>query len=122
MKIGYRIRCKREELGISQEELAFKLGYKSRSSVNKIERNAGNLPQSKIIAIANALQTTPSYLMGWEDEEERSICDMEENCDQNLMKKYMRLDDEDKIRIQERIDTMLESEKYSRNSIKKRMA
>ena len=66
MKIGDRIRARREELNMSQEELAFALGYKSRSSINKIENDASGLPQSKIAAIASALKTTPGYLMGWD--------------------------------------------------------
>ena len=37
MTIGQRIKQRREELQISQEELAHKIGYKSRSSINKIE-------------------------------------------------------------------------------------
>ena len=37
MNIGERIRNRREELGLTQEELAKKLGYKSRSSVNNVE-------------------------------------------------------------------------------------
>lgn len=37
MTIGERIKFKREELDISQDELARRLGYKSRSSINKIE-------------------------------------------------------------------------------------
>lgn len=64
-----RIRARREELKMSQEELAKKLGYKSRSSINKIELGENDLPQSKIMAFAKALGTTPSYLMGWQDEE-----------------------------------------------------
>lgn len=68
MKIGERIKLKRQELNMSQEELANKLGYKSRSSINKIEKDGRELPQSKIKAIADALNTTPSYIMGWEEE------------------------------------------------------
>ncbi len=68
MKIGDRIRIRREQLGMSQDELARRLGYKSRSSVNKIEKDASGLPQNKIVAIAEALRTTPAYIMGWEDE------------------------------------------------------
>ena len=68
MEIGQIIKKRREELGISQEELALKAGYKSRSSINKIEVDGRGLPQSKIIAIANALKTTPAYLMGWESD------------------------------------------------------
>lgn len=70
--IGERIRIRREQLQLSQEELAKKLGYKSRSSINKIENDARNLTQSKIKAIADALQTTPSYIMGWEKEESQA--------------------------------------------------
>lgn len=69
MAIGDRIKRKREELGISQDELAKRLGYKSRSSINKIELGLQNLNQSKIKAIADALQTTPAFIMGWETEE-----------------------------------------------------
>lgn len=68
--VGDRIREKRESLGMSQEELAKKLGYKSRSSINKIETDARNLTQSKIKSIADALLTTPSYIMGWDEPKE----------------------------------------------------
>ena len=37
MTIGQRVKIRREELGMSQEELAKKIGYKSKSSINKIE-------------------------------------------------------------------------------------
>lgn len=67
MEIGQIIKKRREELGMSQEELAQKVGYKSRSSINKIEVDGRGLPQSKIAAIAKALNTTPAYLMGWEE-------------------------------------------------------
>lgn len=67
MNIGYRIRKRREELGLSQEELANRLGYKSRSTINKIEAGVNDIVQSKIIAFAEALNTTPAYLMGWEE-------------------------------------------------------
>lgn len=68
MEIGERIKKKREELGMSQDELAKKVGYTSRSSVAKVETNANGMVQSKLIAFAKALETTPAYLMGWEDE------------------------------------------------------
>lgn len=65
--IGSRIRNRREELGLSQDELGKRLGYKSRSSINKIELDQRNLTQSKIKAIADALDTTPAYIMGWNE-------------------------------------------------------
>ncbi len=66
LEIYKRIRARREELGISQEELAKRMGYKSRSSINKIEKGENDIPQSKIVAFAQALRTTPEALMGWE--------------------------------------------------------
>lgn len=72
MNIGERIRHRREELQMSQEELALKLGYKSRSSINKIENDASGLPQTKIVAIANALKTTPAFIMGWEEMQQKN--------------------------------------------------
>ena len=65
--IGQRIKLRREELGLSQEELARRSGYGSKSSINKIEMNQRNLSQSKIKAIADALDTTPSSIMGWNE-------------------------------------------------------
>lgn len=67
MTIGERIKIRREELNLSQDELAKRLGYKSRSSINKIELGHYNLTQPKIKAVADALETTPSYIMGWEE-------------------------------------------------------
>ena len=65
--VGDRIREKREELGMTQEELSKKLGYKSRSSVNKME-NARELPLKKVTMMADVLGCSPSYLMGWDEE------------------------------------------------------
>lgn len=69
--IGSRIRNRREELGLSQDELGRRLGYKSRSSINKIELDQRNLTQSKIKAIADALETTPAYIMGWNEQDHK---------------------------------------------------
>jgi transcriptional regulator with XRE-family HTH domain len=62
--IGDRIRNRRELLGLSQEDLARMIGYTSRSSINKIETGAQQLRQSKIKAVADALDTTVNYILG----------------------------------------------------------
>lgn len=61
------IKAKRQELGLSQEELAKKVGYRDRTSIAKIETGKVDLSQSKIIEFANILGVTPSYLMGWDE-------------------------------------------------------
>ena len=70
LELYERIRMRREELNLSQDELAKKLGYRTRSSINKIEKGVNDIPQSKIKAFAIALDTTPEYLMGWTDKKE----------------------------------------------------
>lgn len=67
-----RIRSCREALGLSQEELAKRMGYKSRSSIHKIELGENDIPQSKIAAFADVLHTTVPYLMGLEESNEPS--------------------------------------------------
>lgn len=68
-KIGANIRRLREKLGLSQEELATRVGYKTKSAINKIEQGVNEVRQNKIVDFANALETTPAVLMGWVDEE-----------------------------------------------------
>lgn len=65
--IGKRIREKRESLGITQEELAQKLGYRNKSSIAKIETGTNDIVQSKVVEFADVLNTTVAYLMGWDD-------------------------------------------------------
>lgn len=38
MNVGKNIKRLREQLGMSQEELAIKMGYKSRSAITKIQQ------------------------------------------------------------------------------------
>lgn len=66
-EIGKRIREKREAIGMTQEELASKLGYKNKSSIAKIETGANDIIQSKVVEFANVLDTTVAYLMGWDN-------------------------------------------------------
>lgn len=67
MELYKRIKKRREELGLSQEELAHRMGYKSRSSINKIELGLNDIPQSKIVEFAKALDISPAALMGFDD-------------------------------------------------------
>lgn len=69
MDMYERIKKLRIKLGISQDELAEKVGYTNRSSIGKVEAGAVDLSQSKILAFAKALNTTPQYLMGFEDDQ-----------------------------------------------------
>lgn len=48
------------------------MGYKSKSSINKIEMGINDIPQSKVLAFARALDTTTAYLMGCDDDDDDS--------------------------------------------------
>lgn len=61
------IKTRREALGLTKSALAELIGY-DRSMITKVEQGKVDLTQSKILAFAEALKTTPSQLMGWDDE------------------------------------------------------
>ena len=62
-KIGERIKQARLNVGLSQEKLAFKVGFASRSSVSKIEKGERDIPRLKLIEIAKALNVSISQLL-----------------------------------------------------------
>lgn len=65
--LGLRIKNKRIELGISQEELATRMGLRSKSTICKIERGEDNLTADSVKKYAKALGVSPDYLIGNED-------------------------------------------------------
>lgn len=67
MNIGERIKRRRKELKMSADQLAEALG-KNRSTIFRYEKGEiENLPLDILEPIAKALYTTPQYLMGWEE-------------------------------------------------------
>lgn len=69
--IYQRIKKRRLELEMSQEELAKKVGYSHKTAICKIEAGERKLKEDVISNLAKALDTTPAYLMGWQDEDDR---------------------------------------------------
>ena len=70
--VGENISLIRKSLGWTQEELARKMGYKSKSTINKIELGINDIPQGRILRFAEVLGTTPAHLMGWSEEQKNS--------------------------------------------------
>lgn len=66
LQLYKNIKKRRTELHLTQSELATKMGYADKSMIAKIEKGLVDLPQSKIIAFAEALHVSPGDLMGWE--------------------------------------------------------
>ena len=66
MNENIRIRQRRMDLGMSQEELAELVGYTGRSAIARIESGRNKVSISKIPTFAKALHTTEAYLLGVE--------------------------------------------------------
>lgn len=93
MTIGERIKNRRTSLGISQVSLADKVSI-SKQSLYKYENGIiTNIPSDKISQIADALDTTPSYLMGWDKEDDDAT------ISDRLLTRYRELDDLDQAMV-----------------------
>lgn len=67
MTIGDRIKLRRQEIGLSVDQVAERIG-KNRATVYRYESNEiEKFPLDILYPLAEALRTTPAYLMGWED-------------------------------------------------------
>ena len=72
-EFGQRVRDRRKALGMTQLDLALKMGLKSKQAICHIESGDRNLKQSQVMALAEAMNVTPAYLLGWEDTEREQI-------------------------------------------------
>ncbi|MBF0311475.1 MAG: LexA family transcriptional regulator [Magnetococcales bacterium] len=59
--VGERIRKRRKELGLSQGELALRVGYAGQSSIGEIETGTSQSP-GRLVDIARALEVRPDWL------------------------------------------------------------
>lgn len=65
--IGVRIKARRKDVGMTQEELGKKIGV-TKATINKYETGVViNMKRPTIEKIAKALDVDPGYLMGWND-------------------------------------------------------
>ena len=108
MELHKIIRSKRIALKMTQQELAQKLGYKSTSTIAKIESGKNDIPQAKLAAFAEALNTTTADLMGFkyvkpvqEASANTVTCTISKGKPQleKLIKKLDRLDEKDLNRV-----------------------
>ncbi len=68
-KLYVNIKKRREELGMSQRDLAFKCGYSDHTTIAKMEKGQVDLTMKRLKMIAEALRTTPLELTGWNEDE-----------------------------------------------------
>ena len=82
MTVGDRIRQQREAKGITQLELARRIGYTTTGAISLIESGKRDLSLDKVREIAKALDVTPHWLMGWSDSPLEIKTDLELTIDE----------------------------------------
>ena len=113
MEMSEIIRNERKKAGLTQEELAEKLGIQ-KSAVAKYESGrVENVKRSSIQKMSEIFGCDPAYLMGFRDNSSTY------NSEHDRMTAYAenllhRLDDSDLIRVTERMETLLEDDKYKK--------
>lgn len=72
MEIGEKIKKRRMELGMSQRELARRMGYSDNSTLARIEQGKVDVYQNKIVQFSEVLGVSVAYLMDWEEEQKKN--------------------------------------------------
>lgn len=115
MTIGERIKARRKELKMSQREMAAKLGYTDHTTLTRIEAGKVDLPQSRIVKIAEVLGVTPGYIMGWEQEPEDlgalAATVLKDPQTLRLVQTFMKLSEADKAMVSALVDSLAEKKK-----------
>lgn len=117
--VGKNIAAARKRAGMTQEELASRVGYKTKSAINKIELGVRDLPQKKIAAFADALGVTPGHLMGWDEKPAEELQGMGALAAELIMdldamemaRAYMQLSEADRYAVRLVIASMASKEK-----------
>lgn len=110
-----RIRRLRLAKGMTQSELAAKVGYSGKDMVSRVEAGKVDITRSRLMQFADALGVSSLFLFNGSESVEdigKELPPISET--DKLIEKYNMLDAEDKARIRERIDMLLESDKYKR--------
>ena len=107
------IKARREELNMTQGQLAEKIGYADKSMIAKIEKGQIDLAQSKIQAIATALHTTPKMLMGWNDFAPVRRPTLLPSDEKLLLTNYRKLNNVGKNKAQEDVEDLTQIPKYT---------
>ena len=103
-----KIRSLRTEMGATLEQIGNEVGV-SKATVKRWESGEiANIRRDKIYKLAQALHTTPAYLMGWDDEQPPSVITGElSEIKRDLIKKIEAMDDETVLALNRIADQVL---------------
>lgn len=114
MTVGENIYKARKEKGITQEELANKIGVK-RSIISKYENGSVQISTSTLKKIADVLEVSPTLLIDWEPIENAFQKWADNYCKNNLIDAFDKLNEEGQKVAVERVEELTEISKYTKS-------
>ena len=116
MGMANRIREQRLLLGLIQEELGQKLGLQ-KSAIAKYENGrVENIKRSVIKKMAEVLNCSPCYLMGWDDAPEQTPAAALTSDESALLSNYQKLNGTGKEKARDYVEDLSEQEKYTQDA------
>lgn len=113
MNLGDRIKKRRSQLNMTLDDVGKLVGV-TRATIQRYENgNIINIPSDKIELIAKALRTTPSYLMGWEEDKKQTNKFLT-NEEKEILEPYNKLNTEGKNKSVEYTWDLVSSNKYEK--------
>lgn len=103
--IGERIRAQRILLGMSQEELANRLGLQTRGALSHIESSRRGITAEQLRKIAEILHTTPNHLLGF-DETKQEVIQTATDVNKSFMVWLEESTDDEKRELLERLRSL----------------
>lgn len=112
MTIGERVKKRREELGLTQQELSNKMGYSNKSAISRIETCGNKISIKRVSSLADALNCTTAYLMGWEDIVFDDVSDNSKKYNDYLIKLKDNNGNEELLEMEVKIHEIMSDEMY----------
>lgn len=111
MTTSDRIRQRRLELELTQLEVAKRIGLTTKAAVCKIEKQGNDVTLKNVERFAKALNCSPAYLMGWEEEENEKAAqidklDIQADREARFLELYSRLSEYEKNLIDNMLTTL----------------
>lgn len=109
-QFGRLIKFHRESIGMNQEELAMKLGYKNKSSIGKIETGVARVPLVKVESFANALGITKEDLLSGMEINKVTVSESSSEKLQHIMLILAQMNDEQISKAETLLATIFEND------------
>ena len=112
IEIGNNIKARRKELGMSQMELAKKVGYTSKATLSLIENGKRDISTPQLKKLANALDTSIDNILGIDKKVDLQISSRKayDLIHEQIISYYLKLTDENKTIAENYLKFLLENQ------------